>query len=321
MPEKLRLPTPILLALSLAVLISCKGDNNPVNGGKDTTPPTVVATNPAENAELVPIDSNISVTFSEIMDPATMTSGAFLFDPAIQGTVDYINRVFTFSHSELLSNGITYTATITTEVRDTAGNALAAEHSWQFSTFIDTFPPSIVTTDPTDGYQYASLDGDIVITFSEPMDSASLTGAVFQIDPVVPTSQVFGDSVLTVIPDNPLDSNTTYTATITTAAKDTAGNSFPADYAWQFATYRDTTPPVSSILSPVNNTVVGDSVRIEVTATDSDGIARVEFYADGTPITDAVDSIPPYEYIWTAESLELCSVHELHTVAYDSNVQ
>jgi len=63
-----------------------------------------------------------------------------------------------------------------------------------------------------------------------------------------------------------------------------------------FGATKDTTPPTVSITSPKDNAVVFGVVTIKVDASDSGGIAKVEFYVGDSKLGE--DSSKPYEYSW-----------------------
>ena len=96
----------------------------------DITPPTVVSTVPVNAATGVPINQAISASFSETMDPLTITTATVLLagpgGSPIAGTVAYdpINFITTFTPSALLAGNTTYTATLTTG-RDRPGRQCA----------------------------------------------------------------------------------------------------------------------------------------------------------------------------------------------------
>src|SRR6185503_9116694 len=98
----------------------------------DTIPPTVSATVPANAATAVPINQTINATFSEAMDPLTISTASLrLIGPggtAVTGTVAYdvISRIATLNPVSNLAPNAVYTATIMIGARDLAGNALAA---------------------------------------------------------------------------------------------------------------------------------------------------------------------------------------------------
>jgi len=108
----------------------------------DTTPPSVTGRTPAPGATAVAIGTTVAATFSEQLDPATVNSGTVTLSSAggtVSGSVAYnsTNRIATFTPSAALANGTTYTATVrggSTGVKDLAGNALASNVTWQFTT-------------------------------------------------------------------------------------------------------------------------------------------------------------------------------------------
>ena len=102
----------------------------------DTTPPTVSSTSPSDNATSVALSTSITATFGEAMDAATITASTFTLDNGATGTVAYDTntKTATFTPSSNLTSGTTYTATITTSVKDVAGNKMASDKTWSFTT-------------------------------------------------------------------------------------------------------------------------------------------------------------------------------------------
>jgi hypothetical protein len=112
----------------------------------DTTPPTVTGTSPAADATGVAVSANVTGTFSEAMDPATVTSSTFTLTTGtttVPATVAYnsTDKVATLDPGADLAAGTTYTATIkggTSGVKDVAGNPLAQDRTWTFTTAAPT---------------------------------------------------------------------------------------------------------------------------------------------------------------------------------------
>ena len=103
----------------------------------DTTPPTVSSTSPAKGVIWVSVSTAIRATFSEALDPATITTATFAVRAGstyIKGTVSYSGTTATFTPSSSLAYRTTYTATIGTGVRDLAGNAMQSSYAWSFTT-------------------------------------------------------------------------------------------------------------------------------------------------------------------------------------------
>jgi hypothetical protein len=76
----------------------------------------------------------------------------------------------------------------------------------------------------------------------------------------------------------------------------------------------DTTPPTVQITSPANNALLTGTVVVRANAADDVGVARVEFYVDGT--LRAVDPNGPYQWAFDTSSASN-GVHTLTVKAYD----
>ena len=106
----------------------------------DTTAPAVTATVPEAGAGRAPLEGPVSATFSERLDPATVTTASFTLvpdgGPAVAATVglDSTGTVATLVPDALLAPNTVYTATLATALADTAGNALAEAFVWSFTT-------------------------------------------------------------------------------------------------------------------------------------------------------------------------------------------
>lgn len=105
----------------------------------DTTPPSITATSPPSDAGSVALSATISATFSEAMDPATITPGSFTLVDATTTVVpaavsyDATTRTATLDPNADLAPATTYTARLDGTLTDTSGNALAP-YSWSFTT-------------------------------------------------------------------------------------------------------------------------------------------------------------------------------------------
>ncbi len=102
-------------------------------------PPRAQSTTPANNALGVSADNPITATFSEAVDFTTVNTTTFvLTDDAnnlVSGSVTYLGgTTYRFVPFSPLTGATSYTATLTTGIKDTGGNSLAAKYSWQFST-------------------------------------------------------------------------------------------------------------------------------------------------------------------------------------------
>jgi hypothetical protein len=113
-----------------------------------------------------------------------------------------------------------------------------------------------------------AVSSNISATFSEAMDPSTIIVSTFLLKQgTTPVSGLVSYAGLTATfdPATDLASNTTYTATITTGAKDLAGNALQSDFVWNFTTGQisDTTPPRFAVLAGTavtctDSTVTGD---------------------------------------------------------------
>jgi hypothetical protein len=128
-----------------------------------TDPPTVRSTHPADRSSGVALQGTLTATFSDAMDPATITSNTFTVmgpDRTPVGgavTFDATSMTATFAPSDVLSPGTRYTATIALGVRDLAGNRLPGDFTWSFTTVpvTDTsFPKPALSLEKEGDYSY-----------------------------------------------------------------------------------------------------------------------------------------------------------------------
>ena len=129
-------------AASVGLLVSACGGGGGGGGGApgpaaDTTPPTVLSVAPPGNASAVATSSAVTVTFSEAMEAASLTSATFTLTAAgvaVAGSVSASASAATFVPTAPLPGGTVYTAAVSVAARDAAGNPLAAAHTWSFTT-------------------------------------------------------------------------------------------------------------------------------------------------------------------------------------------
>jgi methionine-rich copper-binding protein CopC len=209
------------------------------SSAEDTTAPTVRSTSPAAGATGIAVNTAITASFSEAMDSGTITANTFtlrrFWGFPINGVVTYFLGRAKFDPNTDLAYNATYTATITTGVKDLAGNAMAANKTWSFTTAPkpDTTAPTVTSTRPADSTTNVALNASISATFSEAMNSSTITATSFTLkdsgnNPVSGAATYSGTTAV-FRPASRLIGGTVYTATITTNAKDLAGNALATD--------------------------------------------------------------------------------------------
>ncbi|MBL7006316.1 MAG: DUF3494 domain-containing protein [Spirochaetia bacterium] len=132
--------------LAASLLAGCENITDP---SVDATLPTVSSTYPVDSATGRAINTNITASFSEAMDPATMVAANFTLTDGVTSvignvTYDIPNELVTFAPAENLVAETTYTATVTTGGTDLTGNSLAADKVWTFTTEASGIGPAPV---------------------------------------------------------------------------------------------------------------------------------------------------------------------------------
>lgn len=96
-------------------------------------------------------------------------------------TYDAASKIATFTPTSPLSNSTGYTATITTGAKDVAGNALAVNKVFAFTTAADTTPPTVLSTSPANNATGVAITATVKVTFSEAMDATTINGTTFSL--------------------------------------------------------------------------------------------------------------------------------------------
>jgi len=248
-----------LLALtSMLIVVGCKDQN------KDPGPtPTVSSTTPAASAVGVERHAQVTATFSAAMNPATISTSTFSLmkgTVAVAGAVTYAGTTATFTPTSILDASTVYTATITKGAKASTGSALAADNVWTFTT---VGLPVANSTDPLDNAIAVSQSKVIAITFSGAMDPSTITSSTFTLKQgttAVAGSVAYSGTTGTFTPTAPLAANTVYIATVTTGAKNMAGDALLANKVWSFTTVVlpevVSTDPLNSAVGVVQSKVV-----------------------------------------------------------------
>ncbi len=124
----------------------------------DNTPPTITSVSPVNGATGISTGTTVSAIFSEAVNTSTISTSTFELrnsaNVLVPATVSYnaTTRTATLTPSASLSAATLYTVTVkggAAGVKDIAGNALAANYIWSFTTGASIFDPDILPDYPT----------------------------------------------------------------------------------------------------------------------------------------------------------------------------
>lgn len=269
----------------------------------DIAPPAVIAVQPANGVNMAPIDARIVVTFSERVQPATV-SGANLLVATASGPftgswqLDATGTVATFTPAQFYRDLTTVNLRVKRDVKDMVGRTMAEEFVASFMTG-DTTPPALVSRSPVSAALNVALNTPIRLTFSEAVDASAVVSPALRIlqngQPVAGAlSWLFDNTVLVFTPAANWSPNSTVRVEVA-AMPDRVGNTLPAS-AYTFDTLDIVPPVIQSITAPAGGTVIaGDTARIVAMTPDAD-VEFVEFFVNGQPA--AVVTAAPFEFAY-----------------------
>ena len=220
----------------------------------DDNPPSIAIISPADGATDVSRSGVTYAVFNKAMDKPSAEAAFSLKrtsdGAAVSGTFGWYGNALIFLPDADLAAGTQYTASISTAAKDLAGNPLPVAKTWRFTT---SNPPSIAIISPADGATDVSRTGVTYAVFNKAMDKPSAEAAfsLKRTSDGAAVSGTFGwyGNALIFLPDADLAAGTQYTASISTAAKDLAGNPLPVAKTWRFTT---SNPPSIAIISPAD---------------------------------------------------------------------
>jgi hypothetical protein len=257
-------------AFLLFALAGCGREQAP-----SPAPPAVITVSPANAATGEAVNTGVSAGFSSAMAPATINTMTFtLTGPggaAVGGAVTYSGTTATFTPTNLLAANTVYVATVTTGAQDPSGAALAANFGWSFTT--GTIP-TVASTNPLNGAINVPINQKITATFSEAMKATTVTAAgTFTVaaagtgGAAVPgtVTYVAATNTATFTPTANLPPSGQYTATISSAAQNAAGDPLLSNFVWNFTagkTANSTPPTVTATLAASGATGVPTNQKI-----------------------------------------------------------
>jgi hypothetical protein len=108
-----------------------------LHSSHDYDPPQVVSTSPAGGSDTVPIDTSIEITFSETIDPATLTNVTFTLSDGnngVEGEVHMTDRIASLKPLGALASSTTYIVTLSSNIKDVSGNTMLSNYIFSFTT-------------------------------------------------------------------------------------------------------------------------------------------------------------------------------------------
>ncbi|MFC1843314.1 Ig-like domain-containing protein [Thermodesulfobacteriota bacterium] len=299
----------------------------------DRTRPSVSLTDPTNGATDVTKDSDVTITWDENINCATVDTSSVTISPApatswtrfsCTGPTD--TAVF---RPVGQADSTVYTVTVSpgspNEVEDLAGNAMASPYVFSYTTSAgDTTPPQVSSTVPTNGATGVTLDSNVTITWDENIDCATVntTNITINNGSGWALSSCTEPTDTAVFTTSGQANSTTYQVTVSTSVTDVAGNPMASNYVFSYTTAvpDDTEPPTSTITAPADSATLNIAsfpYTITGTATDNVAVSTVQVSINRGAWQTATGTTS-WSYSWTLPAAGLDTNFTIQSRATDS---
>ncbi len=292
----------------------------------DTYKP-LISVSPAKNAVNI-CAAVVTATFSEEMDASSIQAdytafgdifgdaskntfylstlkegGEFDYIEYIPGKATYSNKVATFTPNEALKPDTEYSATITTGVKDMAGNYLTSGYKWSFTAGTCGSPITVVSVVPPKKALGVSVDSSISATFSEELKESTVTapgaftlltlssGSLENVEGTV----TYSNKTAVFKPSERLDYDSSYTVKIMSSnVQGLNGSRLQADYVWSFLTESEPPEPPPAVVPPTQPPADATDAAINtvISATFTEEMSQASMIAAGTfKVNDGLQDI------------------------------
>jgi hypothetical protein len=246
-----------LLTMLVFVLAGCNKDEDP------SVRPEVTATNPVNEATNIALNTTLSSTFNIEMNPASINASTFTLKhgtTSVAGATTYNGMTASFDPAEDLAPNTLYTATLSTGATNKSGAGSGRNYVWTFTTgaIADILLPAVSAISPAENETGVALNHAIVIEFSEAMDKTTINTSTVLVkrgSETVAGTATYTGTAATFTPTTDFQPNTVYAITLTTGAKDLAGNAIASNLVTSFTTgsAADTMLPMVNAMNPLND--------------------------------------------------------------------
>lgn len=247
----------LLFAVAL-FLFGCGGGGGgeSPSGASASSGPEIVNTYPADKAVNVATNFTIQMEFDRDMDPFAVTAANIKVTQGgnvVAGELSLFDgNIIIFKPSSNYVASQKVAVTLTTDVKSLAGEKLAAEYSWLFTTGVsaDTAGPNIADVSPELEATDVETKSEVVVTFNEPIDITSVDQATIILEnkdattafgqkyEVAGVVSVVSSNSVKFVPTGALTIKSHFEATIT-GVKDMSGNEM-VETVWSFTTVSPT---------------------------------------------------------------------------------
>ena len=267
----------------------------------DLIPPAVTAASPAYDDSGIGLNAVARVTFSEPIDPLSISGSTFRMlnvmggddvDATVTLAPDRRSATLTPTQPLLPYSRYYFTLGAYTDVAGNVGNGVG--NYFYTGGTLDGTAPTVVALSPPGGTTGLPVNTRVTAVMSEAIDATSVSNASIQLTPAAPgTVTLANDRVtLTFVPTANLTPSTSY-AVLVTGLRDAAANTMAAanfSFTTAASATPDTTPPAVVSHAPAAGTS-GLPVDTALSFTTSERINAASVGPASTPVFAAVPNV------------------------------
>jgi hypothetical protein len=252
--------------------------------------PSLVEAVPSDGASDVPLDEPLELTFSTLMDTASVEAQLRL-RPSFAHELRWSGELLQIVPTEALRPAMNYEVSVQADAADVAGVALGEPIALRFRTVAPGLVADVLV--PANGIEGIAPTSPIAIVFDRPIDPDSVSGDLLTITPDVagnlevgrlpddPESDDGAGRVLRFTPSGSLAPNTTYTVELAPGVASLTGGGLAGPTTWSFTTGA----PQAGISNQI--TYISDRAGIDnVWAMNPDGSGKRQLSIELVPVLD-----------------------------------
>jgi alpha-2-macroglobulin len=256
---------------------------SPENWSFTTERPTLLSIEPVDGKQDVSLDTKVTLTFNQPMNPESVGSSFTLqnnIGESIPGRISWSENFTTlvFTPTELLHRNESYTALLRPDIRTTSGTALGEQFqaTWSVLPELTITGSSPIQNGVTSIYSGVAISITSIVSAQDALNFITIQPQVPELHAITP----FGERSLQLLGN--FEPETAYTLTVSAGLSDLWGSSLADPYKLQFST-----APLEAnfFLTSINNVIFLTPKDTSISA-QATNIGSIELSLGSVPLED-----------------------------------
>jgi TolB protein len=253
--------------------------------------PALLASEPEDGADDVPLEAPIALTFSTAQMDTASVENELRLSPAFDHELRWSGALLEIVPTEPLEPAREYEVLIGADAADYAGVTLGEPVQVSFRTIAPSLEAATIV--PADGVDGIATISPIAVIFNRPIDPGTVDGDQLTITPEVagtldvvalpsdPSEETGAGRLLRFTPSGPLPANTTFQVELAAELTTTSGDALAEPLAWSFTTGAPTATISNGIAFVTDRAGIAN-----VWVMNPDGTGQRQVSAEVEPVVD-----------------------------------